>query len=137
MTRERELVALDVPTGVALESQSGLQMARPRVYGARAGPPSASVGMIVMHPSSNFMGHYLLDAFDRRRVQLLALNSRYVNNDTTLIMERVIQDLNPTRRGAREVARRRIPFPLSHHRCHVLGRCFALERNSHGYGVAI
>ena len=102
MTRERELVALDVPTGVALESQSGLQMARPRVYGARAGPPSASVGMIVMHPSSNFMGHYLLDAFDRRRVQLLALNSRYVNNDTTLIMERVIQDLGAGVRFMRE-----------------------------------
>jgi len=84
---------IDVPPGVALESQSGLQMARPRIYGALVGPATSRVGMIVMHPASNFMGHYLLDAFARRGVQVLALNSRYVNNDTTLVMERVIQDL--------------------------------------------
>src|SRR4051794_5546974 len=68
-------------------------MSRPRIYGALVGPPTSHVGMIVMHPASNFMGHYLLDAFARRGVQVLALNSRYVNNDTTLIMERAIQDL--------------------------------------------
>jgi hypothetical protein len=89
----RELVTLDVPSGVAMESQSGLQMGRPRVYGTVVGNPRATTGLIVMHPASNFMGHYLLDACAERDVQLLALNSRYVNNDTTLIMERVIQDL--------------------------------------------
>jgi hypothetical protein len=93
VTHDRELVVIDVPQGAALESQSGLQMARPRIYGALVGPATAKAGMIVMHPASNFMGHYLLDAFARRGVQVLALNSRYVNNDTTLIMERVIQDL--------------------------------------------
>jgi hypothetical protein len=93
MTSTRELVVLDVPPGAAWESQSGLQMARPRIYGALVGPPTATAGMIVMHPASNFMGHYLLDAFEGRSIQVLALNSRYVNNDTTLIIERVIQDL--------------------------------------------
>ena len=93
MTPDLELVVIDVPQGSAMESQSGLQMARPRIYGALVGPPTAKAGLIVMHPASNFMGHYLLDAFARRGVQVLALNSRYVNNDTTLIMERVIQDL--------------------------------------------
>jgi hypothetical protein len=46
-----------------------------------------------MHPASNFMGHYLLEPLASRGVDLLALNSRYVNNDSTLVMERVIQDL--------------------------------------------
>jgi hypothetical protein len=102
VTATRELVALDVPTGAAMESQSGLQMGRPRVYGAIVGPPSARAGMIVMHPASNFMGHYLLEACVGRDVQLLALNSRYVNNDTTLIMERVIQDVGAGVRYLRE-----------------------------------
>ncbi len=93
MTADLELVAIDVPQGTAMESQSGLQMVRPRIYGALVGPSTSRTGMIVMHPASNFMGHYLLDAFARRGAQVLALNSRYVNNDTTLIMERVIQDL--------------------------------------------
>ena len=45
-----ELIALDVAPGVAMESQSGLQMNRPRVYGALAGPKRGRIGAIVMHP---------------------------------------------------------------------------------------
>ena len=63
MNADLELVAIDVPQGTAMESQSGLQMARPRIYGALVGPSTSRTGMIVMHPASNFMGHYLLDAF--------------------------------------------------------------------------
>jgi hypothetical protein len=95
-------VTLDVPQGAAMESQSGLQMGRPRIYGARAGPPGADRGVIVMHPASNFMGHYLIDPLAARNLKVLALNSRYVNNDTTLIMERVIQDLGAGVRHMRE-----------------------------------
>ena len=32
--RERRLATIDVKPGAALESQSGLQMLRPRIYGA-------------------------------------------------------------------------------------------------------
>ena len=39
------------------------------------------------------MGHYLLAPLAQRGISCLALNSRYVNNDSVLIMERVIQDL--------------------------------------------
>lgn len=86
-------MTLDVPAGEAFESQSGLQMGRPRIYGALAGPPNGPDGVIVMHPSSNFMGHYLIEPLSGRGVTVLALNSRYVNNDTTLVMERVLHDL--------------------------------------------
>lgn len=86
-------IALDVPAGDPLDSQSGLQNARPRIYGVLAGPKSGKIGAVIMHPASSFMGHYFLEAFAKRGISLLALNSRYVNNDSTLIMERVIQDL--------------------------------------------
>jgi pimeloyl-ACP methyl ester carboxylesterase len=103
MTRlARELIALDVPEGVAMESQSGIQMGRPRVYGALVAPGSSRAGVIVMHPASNFMGHYVLEPLAERGIDVLALNSRYVNNDTTLIMERVIQDLGAGVRYMRE-----------------------------------
>ena len=39
------------------------------------------------------MGHYLLEPMARAGIDLLGLNSRYVANDSTLIIERVIQDL--------------------------------------------
>ena len=78
-----ELVTLDVAPGAALESQSGLQQLRPRIFGAlhRAEGPRR-VAAIVMHPTSNFMGHYLLQPLAARGVTCLGLNSRYAGNDT-------------------------------------------------------
>ena len=90
---EPSYVALDIKPGAAFESQSGLQAGRPRIYGALSGPQRGRIGAIVMHPTSNLMGHYLLEPLARRRISVLALNSRYAGNDCVLLMERVIQDL--------------------------------------------
>ncbi|MGZ8259640.1 MAG: alpha/beta hydrolase family protein [Caldimonas sp.] len=98
--RERRLAAIDVRPGAAMESQSGLQMLRPRIYGAyeeaslRSVPARARrIGAIVMHPTSNFMGHYLIGPLAQRGIACLGLNSRFAGNDTVLVMERVLQDL--------------------------------------------
>ena len=96
---ERRLAAIDVKPGAALESQSGLQMMRPCIYGAyeeaaRGGSAGGvKTGAIVMHPTSNFMGHYLIAPLAARGITCLGLNSRYAGNDTVLLMERVLQDL--------------------------------------------
>jgi len=88
-----ELISIDVRPGAAMESQSGLQALRPRIWGAFMRPARAKVAAIVMHPTSNFMGHYLLGPLSERGVAVLGLNSRYLGNDTVLILERAIQDL--------------------------------------------
>jgi pimeloyl-ACP methyl ester carboxylesterase len=89
-----ELAVIDVRPGAALESQSGLQLLHPRIYGAWRQPPGPrKVAALVMHPASNFMGHYLIAPLAARGVACLGLNSRYAGNDTLLLMERVIQDL--------------------------------------------
>jgi pimeloyl-ACP methyl ester carboxylesterase len=89
-----QLAVIDVKPGAALESQSGLQMLRPRIYGAWRQPPGPRrVAAIVMHPTSNFMGHYLIAPLADRGVACMGLNSRYAGNDTLLLMERVLQDL--------------------------------------------
>lgn len=91
MTR---LVSLAVPEGAAMESQSGIQMREPRIFGRlEAEGCSRRLAFIVMHPTSNFMNHYLLEPLRARGCAALALNSRYVGNDTMLLMERAIQDL--------------------------------------------
>ena len=65
---ELQLAVIDVKPGAALESQSGLQMLRPRIYGAYRAPAGPKkVAAIVMHPTSNFMGHYLIGAAGRAR----------------------------------------------------------------------
>ena len=89
-----QLAVIDVKPGAALESQSGLQLLRPRIYGAYAAPAGPKkTAAIVMHPASNFMGHYLIGPLAERGICCLGLNSRYAGNDTLLLMERVIQDL--------------------------------------------
>jgi hypothetical protein len=88
-----ELITIDVKPGAAMESQSGLQMLWPKIYGAFARAPKRGAAAIVMHPTSNFMGHYLLGPLLERGISALGLNSRYVANDTVLIMERIISDL--------------------------------------------
>ena len=91
---ELQLAVIDVKSGAAHESQSGLQMLRPRIYGAWRQPAGPKrVAAIVMHPTSNFMGHYLIAPLAARGVACMGLNSRYAGNDTLLLMERVIQDL--------------------------------------------
>lgn len=103
MPVQREFVAIDVKPGGAMESQSGLQMLRPRIYGVLVTPEHRNnTACIVMHPVSNFMGHYLLDPLADRGIACLGLNSRYVNNDTMLQVERVAQDLGSGVRFLRE-----------------------------------
>ena len=91
---ERRLAVIDVKPGEAMESQSGLQMKAPRIYGAYEEPAGGKRwAAAIMHPTSNFMGHYLISPLARRGLCCLGVNSRYAGNDVVLLMERVIQDL--------------------------------------------
>ena len=106
---ELKLAVIDVKPGAAMESQSGLQMLRPRIYGAfmePAGPKRTAA--IVMHPTSNFMGHYLIEPLASRGVCCMGLNSRYAGNDSVLLMERVIQDLGAGVQFLRSIGYERI-----------------------------
>lgn len=93
MSVERRHVALPIRVGAAFETQSGLQLNAPRIYGVLAPPPGARCAAVLMHPASNLMNHYLIDALTERGIAVLALNSRYCGGDQVLVMERVIQDL--------------------------------------------
>ena len=88
------LVGIDVKPGAPGDSQSGLNLLNPRVWGRLADERCGrDLAFVVIHPSSNFHGHYLVGPLEQRGCALLALNTRYAGNDTTLLMERCIQDL--------------------------------------------
>lgn len=88
------LVSIPVKAGTTADSQSGLNLLNPRVYGRLADAGCGKdVAFVVIHPSSNFFGHYLVGPLEKRGRALLALNTRYAGNDATLLMERCIQDL--------------------------------------------
>src|SRR5579883_3447505 len=94
LTVEAKLVAINVPRGSGYDSQSGLNNLFPQVYGRLADEGcDKRLAFIVIHPTSNFMSHYLLEPLRRRGRAIMGLNTRDVANDSTLIMERAIQDL--------------------------------------------
>lgn len=106
---ERKLAIIDVAAGAPMESQSGMQMSRPRIFGAYEEPRGARrAAAIVMHPTANFMGHYLIAPLAERGIACMGLNSRYAGSDVVLQMERVIQDLGAGVRYLREKGYERI-----------------------------
>lgn len=101
-------VVIDVRPGLTSESQSGLQQLRPRIWGALHRPPQARIAAIVIHPTSNFMGHYLLEPLARRGIAALGLNTRYAGSDVALLLERAIQDLGAGVRWLRDAGFERV-----------------------------
>lgn len=91
--RESELVTLDVKPGAAMENQSGLHMGRPRIYGRLTRPAGSKIAALLLHPTSNYMGHYLIEPLAQRGISTLALNTRYIGNDSLLLMEYVLLDV--------------------------------------------
>ena len=88
------LLILNVRRGEMMESQSGIQMHNPKIFGRlENNRPEKDLAFIIIHPTSNFMAHYLFEPFNKRNLSLLGLNTRYIGNDTMLLMERAIQDL--------------------------------------------
>jgi hypothetical protein len=66
---------------------------RARLFGALRRAPDKKIAAIVIHPTSNFMAHYLMGLLPAAGISLLGMNTRYLGNDSQLIFERVIADL--------------------------------------------
>ncbi len=99
---EHRHVALPIRIGATFETQSGLQLNAPRIYGMLAAPAGARGAAILIHPSSSMMSHYLIEPLNARGLAVFALNTRYAGGDQVLIMENAIQDLGAGVRYLRE-----------------------------------
>lgn len=104
------LVALRTTAGAYMESQSGLARGKPQIYCRYAPAKSGAkdLAFIVFHPTSNFHGHYLIEPLAQLGAGMLALNTRYIGNDSMLIMERAVQDVGAGMRFLREQGYRKI-----------------------------
>lgn len=79
---------VDVYSGVA--RLSGRIWAR-EVVAAGTRPTTA---VVFMHPTSNFLGHYMLERVARTGVAAIGMCTRYIGNDSALIMENCVLDVN-------------------------------------------
>ena len=105
---EEQLQIIPAPAGTTLtrtEVYSGFQRQNLRIYGnltRPAGDARRKGAVIIIHPSSNFLGHPMLRALAQRGIHALGLSTRYLQNDTALIMENCLLDLGAGVRWLKE-----------------------------------
>lgn len=78
--------------GRPVDVYSGVARLAGKVWGSLHSAGSRTA-VAVVHPSSNFLGHYLLGPLAERGVDAIGLNTRYLGNDSTLIMENCVLDV--------------------------------------------
>lgn len=89
-----QTVAISVKPGGFIESQSGIQRRQPKIFCRLVGSgDTRQDAFVLIHPTSNFHNHYLIAPLAQRGATVLLVNTRYVANDSMLLMERAIQDL--------------------------------------------
>ncbi|WP_330254488.1 alpha/beta hydrolase [Nocardia sp. NBC_00565] len=87
-----------------VEIHSGLSRHYPTLHANLVTPPrfSRDLAVVMAHPSSNFLSHFLLNGFAEAGIPIMGLNTRYACNEAALLMERAAQDLGAGVRWLRE-----------------------------------
>lgn len=107
MQLEELMQAIPIEAGTTqsgLELHSGIARLYPRVYGnlVRLAGQRSRVGIIIVHPMSNFHGHHLLQPIAASGIPILGLNTRYAGNDAVIILENCLLDIDAAIRWVRE-----------------------------------
>ena len=93
---QRELLAAPQVANTRVDIYSGVARMAATVWGSevRAPGPRPDTAVMICHPTANFLGHYALPGLAARGVAGIGLTTRYVGNDTSLILENCILDVN-------------------------------------------
>lgn len=104
------IISLEMrPSNVPTVGQGVQDMVRPRINCQVADRGCGrNVAFLALHPGVSFLHHYLLGPMQERGRTMIALNSRNVNNDSSLLMERVIQDVGAGVKYLREQGYKRV-----------------------------
>jgi pimeloyl-ACP methyl ester carboxylesterase len=88
------VLALAASPGLSLDSRFGAAGAATTIYGHYTGEYGGKeVAFLLAHPSGNFFNHYLLQTLGGLGASCLALNTRYVGNETSILMEMCVLDI--------------------------------------------
>jgi pimeloyl-ACP methyl ester carboxylesterase len=92
---ERNLLGARTAEHAKVEIYSGVARLARTVWASEvniAGTRPATAVMIC-HPTANFLGHYALNGLAERGLGAIGFTTRYVGNDSTLIMENCLLDM--------------------------------------------
>jgi pimeloyl-ACP methyl ester carboxylesterase len=95
VTLERNLLAAPQEAHAKVEIYSGVARLARSVWASevKAAGTTPSTAFVWCHPTANFLGHYSLPALAERGVGAIGLTTRYVGNDTALILENCLLDI--------------------------------------------
>jgi pimeloyl-ACP methyl ester carboxylesterase len=95
VTLERNLLAAPQEAHAKVEIYSGVARLARAVWASevKVAGRSPSTAVVWCHPTANFLGHYSLPALAERGVGAIGLTTRYVGNDTALILENCLLDI--------------------------------------------
>ena len=90
-----KIFPIDVrPSNTPSVGQGIADRQRPRILGKIADfNCDKNTAFVIMHPAVNFLHHYLQNPLCQRHCAVLTLTSRHLYNDSTQLMERLIQDV--------------------------------------------
>lgn len=90
-----ELLAIPMPAGGRLDVYSGVARLAGKLWASCHRPPSGGsrTAVLIVHPTSNFLGHYALEPLARRGITAVGMNTRYLGNDSALITENCVLDV--------------------------------------------
>ena len=95
MDIERNLLAAPQAAHQRVDVYSGVARLAKTVWASevRAKGARPTTAVMICHPTANFLGHYALAGLAARGVAGIGLTTRYVGNDTSLIMENCLLDI--------------------------------------------
>jgi pimeloyl-ACP methyl ester carboxylesterase len=92
---ERNLLGAPTEAHQKVEIYSGVARLSRTVWGSevKVAGTSPKVAVMFCHPTANFLGHYALAGMAERGFGAVGFTTRYVGNDTSLIMENCLLDM--------------------------------------------
>jgi alpha-beta hydrolase superfamily lysophospholipase len=104
MELEERVLGIPYPASGRFETFSGVARMAAKVW-AREVRPAGTVprtAVMLVHPSSNFLGHFALEPLASRGFGAIGFTTRYVGNDTQMLLENTLIDLGAAVRFLRE-----------------------------------
>jgi pimeloyl-ACP methyl ester carboxylesterase len=92
---ERNLLGARTEAHQKVEIYSGVARLARTVWGSevRIAGSRPRTAVMICHPTANFLGHYALPGLAERGFGAIGFTTRYVGNDTSLIMENCLLDM--------------------------------------------
>jgi pimeloyl-ACP methyl ester carboxylesterase len=107
---ERNLLAAAQDTHARVEIYSGVARLARTVWASevkRAGS-RPTTAIVWCHPTANFLGHYALPGLAERGFGAIGFTTRYVGNDTAVILENCLLDMGSMVRHLRSIGYERV-----------------------------